>query len=304
MKASGLKALVAGFLTIDTILLPIRTITSIGGPPSYAGLICSRFGLEVFPLTRIGLDFPDDQLVWLARNGINLRAIDKCNKKTTRFRIEANGAGRNLYLLSRCDDLSIDQLPDTRFDASLISPIAHEISPELLKAIASKSDFTFLDPQGFVRNFDNGGRVSISRLKETGIVTSVDALKMDREEAHAITGKTEAKEALSKLSASGVRKALITQGGDTCFILEGKKIYRVEVPKVKIVDSTGAGDILGGTLVASYLRSRDFLWSACFGIAASSLSLNLIALSKVDLPMSVDEQAKRLYSLATPVASA
>jgi len=298
-----LKALVAGFLTIDTILLPIRTITSIGGPPSYAGLICSRFGLEVFALTRIGLDFPDDQLVWLARNGINLRAIDKSSKKTTRFRIEGDGASRNLFLLSRCDDLSLDQLPDTKFDASLISPIAHEISPELLKAIVDRSDFTFLDPQGFVRTFDSRGQASITSLKEAGVVTSVDALKMDRDEAYAITGKTEAREALTKLSSMGVRRALVTQGGEMCHILEGKKIYGVHVPKVKIVDSTGAGDILGGTLVASYLRSRDFLWSACFGIAASSLSLNLIALSKIDLPISVDEQARRLYSLAAPVAS-
>ena len=298
-----MKALVAGFLTIDTILLPIRTITSIGGPPSYAGLICSRFGLEVFALTRIGIDFPDDQLVWLARNGINLRAIDKSSKKTTRFRIEGDGASRNLFLLSRCDDLSLDQLPDTKFDASLISPIAHEISPELLKAIVDRSDFTFLDPQGFVRTFDSRGQVSITSLKEAGVVTSVDALKMDRDEAYAITGKTEAREALTKLSSMGVRRALVTQGGEMCHILEGKKIYGVHVPKVKIVDSTGAGDILGGTLVASYLRSRDFLWSACFGIAASSLSLNLIALSKIDLPISVDEQARRLYSLAAPVAS-
>jgi len=298
-----LKALVAGFLTIDTILLPIRTITSIGGPPSYAGLICSRFGLEVFALTRIGLDFPDDQLVWLARNGINLRAIDKSSKKTTRFRIEGDGASRSLFLLSRCDDLSLDQLPDTKFDASLISPIAQEISPELLKAIVDRSDFTFLDPQGFVRSFDSRGQVSITSLKEAGVVTSVDALKMDRDEAYAITGKTEAREALTKLSSMGVRRALVTQGGEMCHILEGKKIYGVHVPKVKIVDSTGAGDILGGTLVASYLRSRDFLWSACFGIAASSLSLNLIALSKIDLPISVDEQARRLYSLAAPVAS-
>ena len=67
------------------------------------------------------------------------------------------------------------------------------------------------------------------------------------------------------------------------------------------MDSTGAGDILGGTVVANYLRSRDFLWSACFGIAASSLSLNLIALAKLDLPMSVDDQARRLYDQASPV---
>src|SRR5437899_906885 len=210
---------------------------------------------------------------------------------------------RTLSALSRCDDLSLDQLPDTKFDASLISPIAQEISPELLKAIVDRSDFTFLDPQGFVRSFDSKGQVSITSLKEAGVVTSVDALKMDRDEAYAITGKTEAREALTKLSSMGVRRALVTQGGEMCHILEGKKIYGVDVPKVKIVDSTGAGDILGGTLVASYLRSRDFLWSACFGIAASSLSLNLIALSKIDLPISVDEQARRLYSLAAPVAS-
>ncbi len=299
-----MKALVAGFVTIDTILLPIRTITSIGGPPSYAGLVCSRSGLEVFALTRIGPDFPDDQLVWLARNGINLRAIDRSSKKTTRFRIEGNGAaGRKLYLLSRCEDLALDQLPETRFDASLISPIAQEVSPELLKAIASRSDFTFLDPQGFVRSFDSSGQVSISKLKETGIVASVDALKMDKEEAHAITGKIDAKEGLAKLSSQGVRKAIVTQGGENCLILDGKKIHSVHVPKVKIVDSTGAGDILAGALVVSYLRSRDFLWSACFGIAASSLSLNLIALSKIDLPISVDEQARRLYSTAAPVES-
>src|SRR2546428_9339217 len=98
-----MKALVAGFLTIDTILLPIRTITSIGGPPSYAGLVCSRFGLEDLALTRIGLDFPDDQLVLLARIGINLRAMDKSSKKTTRFRKEGYGAERDLLHLSRRD---------------------------------------------------------------------------------------------------------------------------------------------------------------------------------------------------------
>ena len=43
--------------------------------------------------------------------------------------------------------------------------------------------------------------------------------------------------------------------------------------------------------------------SACFGIAASSLSLHMPALGKIDLPMSVDESALRLYSMATPIAA-
>jgi sugar/nucleoside kinase (ribokinase family) len=79
---------------------------------------------------------------------------------------------------------------------------------------------------------------------------------------------------------------------------------RVEVPRVKVVDSTGAGDVFAGALLTCFLRSRDFLWSCCFGIAASSLSLSAIALGKVDLPRSVDQVARRLYASAETVATA
>lgn len=298
-----MRALVVGFMTIDTIQLPVRTITSIGGPPCYAGLICSRFGHEVSVLTRIGADFPEEQVIWLARNGIALHAGDRSQKKTTRFRIDVDGDKRKLFLVSRCEDLAKEQLTESHYDASLVSPIAQEVSRELLEEVAARSDFTFLDPQGFVRKFAASGEVSITRPKDPELMKSASALKMDREEANAITGREEPKEALTKLASRGVRKAVVTQGGESCFVLEGSRIYLIPVPKVQIIDTTGAGDILGGALIASYVRSRDFLWAAAFGVAASSLSLNLIALGKVDLPMVVDEQARRLYSLASPVAS-
>jgi sugar/nucleoside kinase (ribokinase family) len=166
--------------------------------------------------------------------------------------------------------------------------------------VRKRSDFCFLDPQGFVRMFDGSGRVAIDSWHDEKVLGNVDALKMDLEEANALTGKTDGKAALVKLSKK-VRKAVVTRGGDSALILDGNKISQVEVPKVKVVDSTGAGDIFAGALISCFLRSRDFLWSCCFGIAASSLSLNSIALSKVDLPRSVDQQARKLYSSATTV---
>ena len=144
-----MNVLVAGFMTIDTIELPFRTITSVGGPPSYAGLLCSRFGFDVVPLTKIGVDFPDDQVVWLARNGLALRAMDRSTeKKTTRFKLRVKDDQRSLYLLERCEDLSLDQVPDGHYNASLISPLAHEISQEVFDEVRKRSDFCFLDPQG------------------------------------------------------------------------------------------------------------------------------------------------------------
>jgi sugar/nucleoside kinase (ribokinase family) len=296
--------MVAGFITIDTIQLPMRQITSVGGPPAYAGLVCSRFGNEVIPLTKVGNDFPDEQSVWLARNGIVLRASDRSTTKpTTRFRISNASGSRTLVLTSRCENLGDSQIPpDTRLDASLISPLAGEVSPSLLTEISALSDFTFLDPQGFVRSFDNGGRVSTSPLREKSILSKVDAIKMDRTEAEMLTGKSDPRRALEKVSSIGVRKAIVTQGAESCHVLDGTRIYQVQVPSVPVLDTTGAGDILSGATISWYLKTRDFLRSACFGIAASSLCLQMIALAKIDLPMSVDETAMRLFSTASPLA--
>lgn len=299
-----MRIVVAGFITIDTIQLPVRQVTSVGGPPCYAGLICSRFGLEVTALTKIGNDFPDEQAVWLARNGVMLRAADRSiSRPTTRFRITSSLGNRRLALVSRCEDLSASQIPPgVRFDASLISPIAGEISSSLLTEISARSDFTFLDPQGFVRRFAPDGTVSVAPLSDKSIISKVDALKMDRTEAEALTGKSDPREALQRIGTIGVRKAIVTQGGDPCFVLDGTRIYEISVPQSQVVDTTGAGDILSGATIGWYLKTRDFLRSACFGIAASALSLHMIALAKVDLPMSVDDSAMRLFSLASPVA--
>jgi sugar/nucleoside kinase (ribokinase family) len=299
-----MRVLVAGFVTIDTIQLPMRQVISVGGPPSYAGLVCARFGHTVTPLTRVGSDFPDEQAVWLARNGIALKASDRSAKPTTRFTIANSPRGRTLTLAARCEDIGASQIPpDSRFDASLVSPIAGEISVALLTEISARSSFTFLDPQGFVRSFDKDGRVSFAPLKDGSILSKVDAVKMDLTEAEMLTGKTGPREALEKLSAIGVKKGIVTRGGDSCFVLDGLRIYEVEVPKSTVVDTTGAGDILSGATVSWYLKTRDFLRSACFGIAASSLSLHMLALAKIDLPMSVDDSAMRLFSMAIPVAA-
>ena len=298
-----MRVLVAGFLTIDTIQLPMRQVTSVGGPPAYAGLICSRLGNEVLPLTKVGNDFPDEQAVWLARNGVVLRATDRSlDKPTTRFRITRTEGGRTMTLASRCEDLSSKQIPpDTRLNASLVSPLAGEVSTSLLTEISARSDFTFLDPQGFVRAFDREGRVSTVPLKDRSILSKVDAVKMDRTEAEMLTGKADPRQALERMASIGLRKAIVTQGADVCHVLDGARIYQVAVPSSPVVDTTGAGDILSGATMSWYLKTRDFLRSACFGIAASSLSLHMIALSKIDLPMSVDEGAQRLYAMATPV---
>lgn len=299
-----MRVAVAGFITIDEIELKSvnRIIRSIGGPPCYAGLVCARHGATISVITKVGSDFPDEQAVWLARNGISLSSKQRASDKpTTKFSIKVLRDKRELRLVSRCSNPTEDQLDEGDFDASIISPVAGEIEERLVRKISRCSDFVFLDPQGFVRNFDSTGSVVISRPAKTSFLQYATAIKTDREEAEALTGRSSYENVFIFFHQRGVKKAIITNGAEPCYLLDGGRIYRIDVPKTRVVDTTGAGDILSGAVTICYIRSRDFLWSACFGVAASSLSLNLLALSKVDLPMGVEEVARKIYSSATYV---
>ena len=47
---------------------------------------------------------------------------------------------------------------------------------------------------------------------------------------------------------------------------------RIEPPKTKLVDVTGAGDCLAGTMIAALLSGFDFIECAKLGLAAASLT--------------------------------
>src|SRR5207245_2147348 len=157
----------------------------------------------------------------------------------TRFRHLVNEGARTLYLTERCEDITIEQVPEGHFNAALVSPLAHEISTPIFQLIRARSDFCFLDPQGFVRSFDADGKTTVKSWSDEEVLGSVDAIKMDPDEAEAITGKTETKAALAKLSEKKVRKAVITHGGEAAYVLDGSRISKISVPKVRVVDTTG-----------------------------------------------------------------
>lgn len=301
-----MRVLVAGFITIDVIELKnvSRVLTSIGGPPCYAGLACARHGLKVDVVTKVGNDFPDDQVTWLTRNGITINYKHRSSQsKTTRFHIAVHGERRELTLIFRCKEPSKDQIENQSYDASIISPVAGEISKEMTSLISKLSSFVFLDPQGFVRSFDKNGKVKMKNLEDREVLTYATAIKADTDEAMCITGKSNVMDALSYLHGKGIKKAVVTNGSEPCHVLDGDRVYRVDVPKVRIVDTTGAGDMLSGTITTFYLKTRDFLWSACFGVASSSITLNMLALNKLDIPIGVEEVARKLYSNALYVGA-
>ena len=270
---------VVGHIAIDTIVSDNSHIISLGGPPSYSGLTARNLGADVSLLTKYGKDLPLELLILLKNN--NLRISKEALSKeypTTRFKIIQTFDKRELYLESKCDNLEKEELFG---DAALVSPIAGEVDLSLLSYIRNRFDTIYLDPQGFIRKFEPDGRCFLSN-SDVNFLKYVDILKVDYEEAFAITKARNSLEVFNFLSKIGVKIVIYSNGAKGVSLMFDNSIYDIPVMmKKKAIDTTGLGDIFAGAFLASYALEDDPLWSACIGVSASSLALGKPGLSKI-----------------------
>ncbi|WP_285294533.1 PfkB family carbohydrate kinase [Aureimonas altamirensis] len=100
---------------------------------------------------------------------------------------------------------------------------------------------------------------------------SCDLLVVNRGEAQSLSGNSDIEAAIDTLHARGARDVVVTLGAEGAVGLCGGKRFRREAIQVKAVDTSGAGDIFCGVVVA--------LWHAgaplpeAVGVAAGAAAL-------------------------------
>ena len=108
-----------------------------------------------------------------------------------------------------------------------------------------------------------------------------DVVKISDNEVEFLWSCTPEEGADKLLSEFGVSLAMVTLGPDGCLLKTKNASFRAACPKVQPVDTTGAGDIFGGSSVArlleldkpiSELTEADLAYIGSFAAAAASLS--------------------------------
>ncbi len=264
-----------GHLSIDRIISPkIPTPEpALGGPPTYVSLAARKLDAKVSIISKVGGDFPSEYVLWLRANGIDLSGLKQVrDASTTRFLLKYGKGERQLQLKSRAPPISPEDVPSSlRAKAVHIAPIANELSRNVVDKLRASTDTLSLDPQGFLRRFDEQGNVKLSRLVETGILRHIDVYKSSLSEIRAATGLTNLQPAVQKIHSHGPRIVMVTRGmkGSTLFF--NQELYEIQACKPRIVkDLTGAGDAFVGAFLAEQVRGEDPAWCACIGSAASS----------------------------------
>ena len=83
-----------------------------------------------------------------------------------------------------------------------------------------------------------------------------DVVKISDEEVEFLWGITDEKEAAEKLlDEFGIRLAMITMGPKGAYLANQNSAAYAKCPKVKPIDTTGAGDIFGGSAVSRLLKT-------------------------------------------------
>ena len=108
-----------------------------------------------------------------------------------------------------------------------------------------------------------------------------DVVKISDNEVEFLWNCTPEEGADKLLNEYGVSLAMVTLGPDGCLLKTKNASFRAACPKVQPVDTTGAGDIFGGSSVArlleldkpiSELTEADLAYIGSFAAAAASLS--------------------------------
>ncbi len=240
----------------------------LGGTAAYAALTARALGLRVGIVTawgnEIGLEALDGIWVW------NVSA-----ERSTTFENIYTARGRVQHLHHRAPDLFPDQIPPAWREAAIIhiGPIAQEakqvVSGELSPALLG------LTPQGWLRAWDENGRVSPCVWPEAAATLPLaDAVVISVGD---VGGDEEAIESMALAS----RILAVTEGPCGARLYWHGDLRRFRAPKMEEVDATGAGDIFAAAFFCRLHATRDPWEAARFATRLAAFSVARRGLSGI-----------------------
>jgi len=264
-----------GHFTIDQIFSP-KIATSkltLGGSPTYVSLAARKLGAKVSVISKVGGDFPNRYVKWLKANGVDLSGLKRVKEaSTTRFLLKYEKQTRQLQLKNQAPPVYPEDVPNSlQAKAIHVAPIANELSQGVIDKLRGLTAILSLDPQGFVRKFDEQGNVRLGKWEDPWILQKIDIYKSSLDEIKAVTGLADFRRAVQKIHEYGAKIIVVTKGmkGSTLFFDE--ELHEIPACKPKVVqDVTGAGDVFIGAFLAEYVQGKDPVWCACVGSASAS----------------------------------
>jgi sugar/nucleoside kinase (ribokinase family) len=283
--------LVVGDLTIDEVILREERRTQPGGSALYTPVATTKMGLNVGVISKVGYDYPKEQLSEMESLGIDTSGVKILRDvPTTRFLLDYSGDERRLSLLGRCKPIEPQDLKNARAEAVHIAPVFDEVPAETVLELSKRCGFLSLDPQGYVRQVTLDHAVESRTWFDIRVLSRLNVFKSSIEELQWIAESEDPWKGMERIRETGPEVVVATWGRRGALMLAEEHRYHIPAFPTQPVDPTGAGDAFIGGFLSQYLREKDAIWSASVG---ASLSSSLIEMQGCRIEASVEKILER-----------
>jgi sugar/nucleoside kinase (ribokinase family) len=251
-----LDYLVVGHVTRDLI----DGGFTFGGTVSYAARTALALGCRVGVVTSANADLDLGQVL------SDVRVARFPASATTTFENIYTADGRR-QVLRGVANLLVPEMVPSQWKATIahLGPVARECDPTLVHAFGDA--FVGVTPQGWMRQWDEAGRVSRRRWEEAEqLLARADAVVLSEEDVYG-------DESLIAQYATQARLLVVTRGAKGCTVYTHGRVRSFPAPSVREVDPTGAGDIFAAAFFVGLQRSGDSAVAACFANCIASCSV-------------------------------
>jgi hypothetical protein len=245
----------------------------LGGTASYASLTARALGQRVGILTAC-----EECMNAVELESAGIRVVGMHAGETTTFENIQTPTGRIQYLHSVAPTLDLSMVPEAWRSTPIVhlGPVAREVDPTLVRAFPDS--FIGLTPQGWMRAWNEEGRVSYSDWPESAYVlghanAAVISIEDVRGDEHVVEDM-----------ASSIRVLAVTEGVNGARLYWNGDLRRFRPPSMVEVDPTGAGDIFAAAFFTRLASTRDPWEAARFATHLAAYSVQRPALEGIPTP--------------------
>jgi ribokinase len=234
---------------------------SCGGSAANTIVGLARLGCKVSFIGKVGADKEgkallesfcdegvDTTMIIRARHGRSGTAMGFVDRKGQRALYVDPGVNDEIEL----SELSTELAPRTKFLhlTSFVGEKSLHVQEKLLKAI----------PEKVLVSFDPGiiyARLGLKKLKP--IIGRTSVAMPNAIELRLLTGKTDYREGAELLLRDGVSLVAIKLGSKGCYVTDGKERHLIRADRVRVVDTTGAGDAFCAGFLYGLIKNKPIL---------------------------------------------
>jgi sugar/nucleoside kinase (ribokinase family) len=248
----------------------------LGGTSTFSSLMAKALGLRVGLVTSWGADLPLGSLS-------EIQIINLPAEHSTTFENITTPEGRIQTIFHVANNIDLNLIPEKWLGASIVhlGPVAQEVEPALVRHLSNSLIGT--TPQGWLRTWDDDGRVMPTEWPEASFVLSnVGAAVISSEDLGFDESRIEEMAIASRVLA-------VTDSSDGVRLYWNGDVRRFRPPRVNEVDTTGAGDIFATAFFYRLYTTRDPWEAARFAVQLAAFSVTREGLDGIPTPEEIQE---------------